>query len=126
MIARGLNQDVIISVQKVGYGNWLIASGAIGGLLAVIISREWFGRPGFMGVMRAMAGTAYATVLVGLIAGTLALPFYGTMFGPFALVITLAGGTKLLAVWLLMFAAVHALFRVWQAERESIFSPIPA
>ncbi|GGL66969.1 hypothetical protein [Wenxinia marina] len=107
------------------YTAWMVLSGAIGGAVALHLVRHRLGRPGLSGVVGTGLAAVWATVLAGLIGGTLALPLYGTMFGPFTLFVTLAALPGLAAVWVGTFVLAHLKVRSWHAERDSIFAPAP-
>ena len=101
-----------------GYEVWIIGCGAIGGALALYLCRD---RVGQAGPLRAAAAIIFTNLMAAVIAGTLALPIYGTMFGPFALVMILAGSPMLGLMWLANQLAVHLLLANFHAERDSIF-----
>ena len=56
-----------------------------------------------------------------IIAGTLALPLYGTMFGPFTLGLIFFASPMTAVFWLGNLLGVHVLFLTWHSERDSIF-----
>ncbi|MCW1951376.1 MAG: hypothetical protein KIH44_008410, partial [Octadecabacter sp.] len=55
--------------------------------------------------------------------GTLGLPLYGTMFGPFIVVVTLLGAPILAMLWAFTLLGIHILLASYQRERDSIFTP---
>ena len=55
-----------------------------------------------------------------LIGGTLALPFYGTMFGPFTLVVTLLNAPFLAVLWIWTLFSAHLMIKERRIERDSI------
>ena len=95
-----------------------LVSGALGCMMALRLSRERFGRPG---VKDALIGMALTTFAGSILAGTMALPFYGTMFGPFTLAIIFWVAPLTLVLWISSLTGVHFLLRKWQEERDSIF-----
>lgn len=107
------------------YDWWTVLSGAIGAGLALRLMQVRFGHPGRAGLKAALIGIGGVTLAAPVIAGTLVLPLYGTMFGPLALAVTFAAAPFAGVVWLATLAAVHALFAMLRAERDSIFAPAP-
>jgi len=100
------------------YDGWIALAGGIGAGLGLHAARPALSRPS---AAAPFLGAGILFLAGSVIAGTLALPIYGTMFGPMALAVLLAAspvaamsalGTVALATWLL---------RHWQAERDSIF-----
>lgn len=55
-----------------------------------------------------------------LFGGTLALPFYGTMFGPFTLVVTLIKAPILALLWTSSLLSAHFMIKVRRDERDSV------
>ena len=106
-----------------GYQIWIVVAAGIGGVGALFLSGDRMGQPGPIGAMRAMAGGVWVTFIGALIGGTLGLPFYGTMFGPFIVVVTLLGAPVLAMLWIFNLIGVHLLMAVYQRERDTIFTP---
>jgi hypothetical protein len=107
------------------YDIWLVLSGGLGAAGALFLLRDRFGHEGTAGLMRALGGIAGVSFLAPLIAGTLSLPLYGTMFGPFTFAVILAGMPVFAVVWFFMLALTHLMLRSLRDERESIFRPLP-
>lgn len=107
------------------YGLWIVAAGAIGALSGLFLVRERLGQAGPGGWRRAAVAAVLLSFAGSVIAGTLALPIYGTMFGPLSLVVTLIDLPVLGLAWIGCILGAHGLMRRWRAERESIFVPIP-
>lgn len=99
---------------------WGAASGAVGGWIALRLSAHRLGHPGLSGTFRALGGIVSISVIAALIAGTLILPLYGTMFGPFSLAMTLIGSPLAAVLWLLGLWLSHRLIATWRRERESV------
>jgi hypothetical protein len=104
------------------YDAWIILAAALGGICALWVLRARFGHPGLSGVHQALIGGLGISLLGPVIAGTLALPIYGTMFGPFTLAVILAGTPFLALCWVSALALVHHLMMARVAERDSIFA----
>lgn len=100
---------------------WIIVAAAIGGLLALFLSGDRIGQTGRNGLLRSAAGGIWVTFVGALIGGTLGLPLYGTMFGPFVVAVTLLGAPILAVFWVLNLVGIHFLLAVHQRERDSIF-----
>lgn len=106
------------------YEYWILVSGALGVCLALRISREKFGLPGLRDTL---VGMVMVTFVAPIIAGTLALPLYGTMFGPMTLAIIFYVAPVTAALWFTSLTGVHFMLRRWQVERNSIFgAPEPS
>ncbi len=103
------------------YECWIVLAGALGGVAALFLAGDKLGRPGWRGHLRATLGAIWVSFVGALIAGTLALPIYGTMFGPFTLGITLAGSPMLAGLWFANLMSAHLLISAWRIERDSIF-----
>ncbi len=125
-----------VAVARIGHGaglshamsiyeQWIVVAGAIGAAAGLYLARDRFGWPGTQGAIRALRGGLIATVTGPVVAGTLALPLYGTMFGPFTFLVMLAGAPILALLWVLNLSAIHVLFRAWRRERNTIFGETP-
>lgn len=99
---------------------WILTSGLLGGALGVRVARGRLARPG---PANAVMGMVSATLFGAVIAGTLALPGYGTMFGPLALVLVFFAAPPVAILWAVNLIGVRVLVRAWDAERDSIFAP---
>jgi MFS family permease len=109
---------------------WFVAAGVLGSLCALYIGRDWFGHRGLRGTLKAVAGILSISFMGTIIGGTLALPFYGTMFGPMMFGVTLAAYPVLALIWLNALVAAHLLFMIWRREiwcreRDSSFERLP-
>lgn len=100
------------------YERWILLSGFLGGWAGVWIARDRLGR---RSAGDALIGLVLMTATGAIIGGTLALPLYGTMFGPFTIAVIFAASPLVAGLWLANGVAVHVLMRSWHAERDSIF-----
>lgn len=107
------------------YLAWVVACGGLGGLAAMRMVRDRIGLPGPRGIVGSISAAVVATVVIGIVAGSLMLPIYGTMFGPFSLVVTLLASPGLAVAWIGCFVLVHLRVRLWHIERDSIFACRP-
>lgn len=105
------------------YQTWIVIGATLGGLLALFLSGDRLGQAGARGALRSLAGGLWLTFVGALIGGTLGLPLYGTMFGPFIVFVTLIGAPLLAFLWIFNLIGVHLLLRIYQDERDSIFVP---
>ena len=104
---------------------WTLAAGAIGAVAGFGSTyARWFGYAGTVGWIRALYGGVGISLVGSVVGGTLILPYYGTMFGPFQLVIVMIAHPLLALAWVAVLAAVHWLLIPWQAERDSIFRAV--
>lgn len=106
------------------YELWVTMSGAIGALAGLYLSRNWMGHAGWRGLVRACAGIISTSMTRAVVGGTLALPFYGTMFGPFTLVMTLIGAPILAILWISTLACAHFLLATWRSERAAAMDAV--
>jgi hypothetical protein len=105
------------------YQTWVVVASGLGGLIALFLSGDRMGQSGTTGALRGLAGAIWVTFIGSLIGGTLSLPFYGTMFGPFIVTVTLLGVPLLAILWAFNLFGVHVLMGIYQRERDSIFMP---
>jgi hypothetical protein len=103
------------------YDIWSICSGAFGAAIGFYLGRDWFGFPGLRGVGQACLGIVVVSFIGSIVGGTIALPFYGTMFGPFSVAITMVGAPLLAVFWSCSLMSAHLLVAVWRRERDTIF-----
>lgn len=105
------------------YQMWVVVASSCGGMMALFLSGDRLGQAGRTGAMRGAAGAIWVTFIGALIGGTLSLPFYGTMFGPFIVVVTFMGAPMLAMLWAVNLFGIHVLLGLYQRERDTIFSP---
>ena len=108
------------------YELWIVLSGASGAASALYLMRSRIGQAHqdnpLRATLRFVSTTVLTSALGAVIGGTMALPLYGTMFGPFTLIVVLAGSPMLSLLWCANQFAAHRLLRVWHSERDSIFT----
>ncbi len=108
------------------YDYWVVFCGVVGACAGLYMGRDWLGHSGARGVALAMIGMIWISFLGGLVGGSLALPLYGTMFGPFTLFVSLFSAPLLGIFWGCILVAAHLLLKIWRAERDSIFDAAPS
>ena len=108
--------------QMTPYQIWVVVASAFGGMSALFLAGDRVGADGRFRLVRGIAGGVWVSFVGALIAGTLSLPFHGTMFGPFIVAVTLTGAPLLAVIWGLNLIGIHFLMRKYQMERDSIFT----
>lgn len=104
------------------YERWIVLCAGLGAVTALFLSGDRMGQGGPWSAARALAGAIWVSIVGAIIAGTLALPLYGTMFAPFSLVITLATSPVIALIWAAHLLGIHILLGIFQRERDSIFT----
>ena len=104
---------------------WLGVAGALGAVGSLYIMRSHFGKTGPLGTAQAIFSGVMATLLTGIIGGTVALPVYGTMFGAWLVIASFIQNPILLLPWAAGIYAVHRAFLVYRKERDTIFAWAP-
>jgi hypothetical protein len=117
-----LGHGGVLMGTMTGYEFWMLLAGAAGAGAGLFLSRDRFGWPGLRGTGQALGGMLMVCFSGSLIAGTLALPLYGTMFGPFTLGVVLASSPLLTLLWVATLYGAHLMLQSWRAERNSIFA----
>ncbi|MEL6913327.1 MAG: hypothetical protein AAFP13_02375 [Pseudomonadota bacterium] len=120
----GLHSMVEIAGPGIGGVLSALASCA-GGLGSAFFLREHFGHGGTLGIVTVLAGGFFATALLGIIAGTILLPIFGTMFGPWLILLTAVTKPWLAAPWLWALFRMHQAREAYLVERETIFRRLP-
>lgn len=106
------------------YELWVVFSGAVGGPAGLYLCRNWMGQAGWRGFCTAIVGVIAVSVTGSIVGGTLALPFYGTMFGPFTLIMSLISAPLLAFLWASTLLGTHFLMGIWRSEQDSIFNAV--
>lgn len=102
------------------YDYWVILSSAVGACAGLYLGRDRLGNEGKRGLMQAAFGMIWVSFVGALIGGTLALPFYGTMFGPFTLIMSLINAPVLALLWACSLISAHIMIKQRRVERDSI------
>ncbi len=117
LIMSGVQGANAIPPEPTWFDTWVILSGALSGGVALYLARGWMGAQGAIGFVRAGVGAIAVGLLAALIAGTLIMPLYGTVFGPIMLVTEFLARPWLAVSWFAVAFAAHALIARWTAER---------
>ena len=96
---------------------WFMVAGVLGAMTGLYAGRRWFGHEGPRGALKVVAGLLVVSFVGALVGGTLALPLYGTMFGPMMFTLTLAANPALSVLWVASLIGSHLLIRCWRRER---------
>ena len=118
-----LHQAYPSSEHQLVYTSWTAVAGfvgAAGGFYSCYA--RWLGHPGPRGWISAVIGAVLVSGIGSVVAGSLILPIYGTMFGPLQLMTTMIAYPLLGVVWFGMLICAHGLLVPWRSERESIFA----
>lgn len=122
IILLRLNPDAVFSAGPTPYEYWLLVAGVLGATLSLRLAQHRLGRPG---LANALSGMMIVTFFAPVLAGTAALPGYGTMFGPFTLGLIFWAAPITAALWFTSLTGIHFMMRHWHAERDSIFGAPP-
>jgi hypothetical protein len=98
---------------------WVPIASLLAGAIAILYLRDCFGHPGLVGHFRAISGMVGAALLAMVVAGTLSLPVYGTMFGPLMALTVLVAVPSVIVVWCLSLAVAHLLLRPVRAAHRA-------
>lgn len=120
IVVLRLDPAALFSRGLTMYEYWIVLSGALGVCSALRLSRERLGLPG---LTNTIIGMGMVTFAGAILAGTFALPLYGTMFAPFVLFIVFWVAPIAAALWFASLIGVHFMMQQWHAERDSIFGP---
>ena len=104
---------------------WLAFAGAVGGLIGARSAASFFGRSGPAGTLLIFAGVLFLTVVFGIAAGSLILPIYGTMFGPWLAVVGLVSHPVAAVLWITSLTAFHFARSAYAVERDTVFDWAP-
>lgn len=121
LVAMHLSQGAVIHQGFAAYDIWMVFAGSIGSMMGLYIAGKRFGHPGWRGLVNALAASVWVSFVGSLIGGTLMLPLYGTMFGPFTLAITLSSQPIFAVLWFANLFGAHLMLTYWRRERDSIF-----
>ncbi len=121
LVALHLSRGDILRGGFSLYDLWMIVAGGIGSMTGLYLAADRFGHSGWRGFVNALAASVWVSFVSSLIGGTLMLPLYGTMFGPFTLAITLSTQPVFAILWFANLFCAHLLLTYWKRERDSIF-----
>ena len=102
------------------YQYWVIVASAIGGVIALYLAGEKIGSSSHVSIVQRVAGSIWFMFVGALVGGTLALPLYGTMFGPFVVAVTLIGSPFIVLICVCNMIAINMLMSSYRSERETM------
>lgn len=117
-----LSMGQVLGRSMTAYDIWMISAAAFGSMCGLYLAGDRFGHLGWRGLGQAMIASVWVSFAGSIIGGTLMLPFYGTMFGPFTLVVTLGSAPFLALLWFANLMGAHGLLSTWKRERDTIFT----
>lgn len=100
---------------------WVCLCGALGALWAAYLCRDWVGHSGHYGHLWAALAAGAVTFLGSVAGGSLVLPIYGTMFGPFSVAMTFIANPAVAIVWCGALLSGHLAMIKWREERDTVF-----
>ena len=100
------------------YQIWAILTSVFAVSISFLCMSQQFGERGLTGIFKAIKGGLIVTFLYSLIAGTLVLPLWGTMFGPFAFIMLFVTKPFIAFIWVGSLLTAHMLMCGWRVERE--------
>ena len=118
---RLLDRDAVLSSPMGIFELWTFIAGAVGAILAIYLNRRWFGHHGLSGIRFTLVAILNTTFVAAVIGGTLALPIYGTMFGPLAITGTFWASPPILYLWLASLLGANFAYGLYRKERDSVF-----
>ena len=102
------------------YRLWLGVAGAFGAATSLFLVRKNFGKPGTFGAFETAFAGLMATLLTGIIGGSLALPVYGTMFGAWLVIVSIVETPLLLLPWAGALWVMHQAMSTYRAEKQTL------
>lgn len=117
LLSGGQQSSVDLTAQNA----WVCFCGAAGTIWATYLCRDWVGHSGKMGLLWAVFAAGAVTLLASIASGSLILPLYGTMFGPFSVIMTFISNPAVAIVWFSSLVAGHIAKAKWREERDTIF-----
>ncbi len=117
LIMAGFERENPLPPEPSLYESWIILSSAFSGGFALYVARGWMGMLGLLGFARAFVGSIVVALGAAMIAGTLIMPLYGTVFGPIMLVTQFIELPVLAALWFTIAFGANALIAIWREER---------
>jgi hypothetical protein len=116
LIATGISGINILGLNPTLFNFWIVFAGGLGGGMALRAARGWMGKPGALGFSRAIVGSVVVAILAAIVAGTLILPLYGTVYGPLLLVSEFIAKPWLAMAWFGVLFGGHYLMAILEEE----------
>jgi len=117
VVMAGLEAPYTLELAPTSFAYWVGISGAIAGGVALYFARGWMGNAGMFGVARAVVGSIAVAIIAAIIAGTLTVPFAGTVYGPVVVLSAFIAMPWLAVIWVAGMAGAHFLMLMLEEER---------
>lgn len=101
---------------SLSYGLWVALSGAVGAWAGLGMAWRDLGWPGTKGILLAVRGSFVFAMTGAIAGGSLVLPIFGTMFAPFAVIVTLMAIPAAAVGLAATLALVHRRLLLWRAR----------
>lgn len=116
LIASGLEGINVLELEPTLFTLWTVFAGGLGGGMALRAAKGWMGKPGALGLTRAIVGSIAVAILAAIVAGTLIVPLYGTVYGPLLIVSEFIAKPWLAVVWFAVLIGGHYLMAILEEE----------
>ncbi|EBA12822.1 hypothetical protein [Roseobacter sp. CCS2] len=117
VVMAGLAAPYTLVIEPTNFVYWVAISGAISAGVGLYLARGWMGNLGMMGIARAMVGIVIATLIAAVVAGSLTVPFEGTLYAPLMMLSAFIAKPWLAAIWLAATFGAHYLMSIVEEER---------
>lgn len=119
MIMSSLAGNSALPPEPTLVDNWAVIAGGLAGGAALFLLRGWMGKAGFLGMLRAVAGSLMIAFVASFVAGTLIAPLAGTVMGPLLLLAVFLSQPLLVVTWCGVGIIAHLLLIV---RRQDLMS----
>jgi len=116
VVASGVDGANILGLDPTLFTFWTVFAGGLAGGLSLRAARGWMGKPGALGLSRAIVGSVAVAILAAIVAGTLIVPLYGTVYGPLLIVSEFIAKPWLAVAWFGVLIGGHYLMAVLEEE----------
>lgn len=117
VVMAGLAAPHTLVLEPSNFFYWVAIAGAMSGGVALYLARGWMGNPGTLGFARAIVGSVAVAVIASIIAGTLTVPFEGTIYAPLMVLSAFLAKPWLAAIWFAGMLGAHYLMSILEEER---------
>jgi hypothetical protein len=117
LIMSGVDGANAIPTDPSFYTFWIIFAGALSGGVSLYAARGWIGRPGGLGLARAVVGSISVAIVASLIAGTMIAPIDCTFYALVILITEFIAKPWLALAWFVVLIGAHYLMMIIAEER---------
>lgn len=117
VILAALDAPYTLPLDAAPMTYWAAIAGAMAGGVALYFARGWLGNAGGFGLARAVVGSIAVAIMATVIAGTLTVPFEGTLYGPLFVLAAFIAKPWLAVIWFSALYGAHSLMSVLEEER---------